>query len=75
MLGYNTLIKPLFWTNIMPLSLEEVRRIAMLARLEVSEQEAAAIRDQLNDIFGLIEQLQAVDTERKRRVVKRGEQA
>jgi aspartyl-tRNA(Asn)/glutamyl-tRNA(Gln) amidotransferase subunit C len=47
----------------MPLSLEEVRRIAMLARLEVSEHEAAAVRDQLNDIFGLIEQLQAVDTQ------------
>jgi aspartyl-tRNA(Asn)/glutamyl-tRNA(Gln) amidotransferase subunit C len=47
----------------MPLSLDEVRRIAMLARLEVSEQEAATVRGQLNNIFGLIEQLQAVDTQ------------
>jgi len=46
-----------------PLSLEEVKRIAHLARLEISEAEAAQTLGQLNDIFRLIEQMQAVGTE------------
>jgi len=45
-----------------PLSLDEVKRIAHLARLEISEAEAAQTQGQLNDIFRLIEQMQAVDT-------------
>jgi aspartyl-tRNA(Asn)/glutamyl-tRNA(Gln) amidotransferase subunit C len=44
------------------LSLDEVRRIADLARIEVSEGEVAALQQQLNGIFGLIEQMRAVDT-------------
>jgi len=44
-------------------SLEQVRRIALLARIETSEQEALQIQGQLNDIFRLIEGMQAVDTE------------
>ena len=47
----------------MPLSLDEVKRIAHLARLEISEAEAAQTQGQLNDIFGLIERMQAVATE------------
>ena len=47
----------------MSLSLEQVRRIAHLARIETSEQEALQIQGQLNDIFRLIEGMQAVDTE------------
>jgi aspartyl-tRNA(Asn)/glutamyl-tRNA(Gln) amidotransferase subunit C len=46
----------------MPLSPDEVRRIAMLARIDLSEPEIAAAQGQLNAIFGLIEKLQAVDT-------------
>jgi aspartyl-tRNA(Asn)/glutamyl-tRNA(Gln) amidotransferase subunit C len=46
----------------MSLSPEEVRRLAMLARIELEEAEVTAVGDQLNRIFGLIEQLQAVDT-------------
>jgi aspartyl-tRNA(Asn)/glutamyl-tRNA(Gln) amidotransferase subunit C len=46
----------------MPLSTDEVRHLAMLARIALDEAETAAVRDQLNGIFGLIEQLQAVDT-------------
>lgn len=46
----------------MPLSADEVRRIAMLARIDLSEPEVAAAQGQLNAIFGLIEQLQAVET-------------
>ena len=46
----------------MSLTLDQIQRIARLARLEVAEAEAGAVRDQLNGIFGLIEQMQAVDT-------------
>jgi aspartyl-tRNA(Asn)/glutamyl-tRNA(Gln) amidotransferase subunit C len=45
------------------LSLEEVKRIAHLARIEISEAEAVQTQGQLNDIFGLIESMRAVDTE------------
>ena len=44
------------------LSAEEVRRIAELARIEVPEAGVAALQQQLNGIFGLIEQMRAVDT-------------
>ena len=47
----------------MALSLEEVMRIAHLARIEISAAEAAQTQGQLNEIFGLIEKMQAVDTE------------
>jgi aspartyl-tRNA(Asn)/glutamyl-tRNA(Gln) amidotransferase subunit C len=46
----------------MSLNPEEVRRIARLARLDVSPQEAENTRDQLNGILAFIAQLQAVDT-------------
>jgi aspartyl-tRNA(Asn)/glutamyl-tRNA(Gln) amidotransferase subunit C len=44
------------------LSLDEVRRIADLARIEVPEAAVAALQQKLNGIFGLIEQMRAVDT-------------
>jgi aspartyl-tRNA(Asn)/glutamyl-tRNA(Gln) amidotransferase subunit C len=44
------------------LTLDEVRRIADLARIEVADGEVAALQQQLNGIFGLIEQMRAVDT-------------
>jgi aspartyl-tRNA(Asn)/glutamyl-tRNA(Gln) amidotransferase subunit C len=47
----------------MPLSLEEVRRIAALARIGVGDAEAQAVQGQMNDIFELIGQMQKVDTE------------
>ncbi len=46
----------------MQLSIEEVKRIAHLARLAVTDAEAEAMRAQLASIFGLIERMQAVDT-------------
>jgi len=46
----------------MPLSLDDVRRIARLARVEVTAGEALAVQQQLNGILGLVEQLQAVAT-------------
>ena len=46
----------------MSLCLEDVKRIAHLARIGVSEEEATAVLIQLNGIFGLIEEMQAVST-------------
>jgi aspartyl-tRNA(Asn)/glutamyl-tRNA(Gln) amidotransferase subunit C len=47
----------------MSLSLPEVKRVAWLARIEITEAEAEAVQGHLNDIFKLIEQMQSVDTE------------
>ncbi len=46
----------------MSLNSDDVRRIAHLARLEVSAEEVERTRDQLNNILAFVEQLQAVDT-------------
>ena len=46
----------------MSLTLEQVRRVAQLARIEIDENEAEGTLGQLNGIFSLIEQMQAVDT-------------
>jgi len=46
----------------MSLTPEQVKRIAHLARIEVSEAEALTTQGHLNGIFELIEQMQAVDT-------------
>ena len=46
----------------MSLTLEQVQRIAHLARIETSESEAITTQGHLNGIFQLIEQMQAVDT-------------
>jgi len=46
----------------MSLSLDDVRRIAHLARIEVSDAELRAVQQQLNGILGLVEQLQAAET-------------
>ncbi|MFT3848724.1 MAG: Asp-tRNA(Asn)/Glu-tRNA(Gln) amidotransferase subunit GatC [Propionivibrio sp.] len=46
----------------MSLTLEQVRRVAHLARIEVSDAEAQSTLGHLNGIFTLIEDMQAVDT-------------
>ena len=46
----------------MSLSNDQVGHIARLARIAVSASELEATRDKLNGIFGLIEQMQAIDT-------------
>ena len=46
----------------MPLSPEDVSRIAHLARLELSPAEGSAMQAQLNDFFKIVEQMSAVDT-------------
>lgn len=47
----------------MSLTLNDVNRIAKLAQLEMDEAHSAKMLDQLNGIFALAEQMQAVDTE------------
>ena len=47
----------------MSLSQDEVKRVAWLARIEISDAEAVETQGHLNAIFGLIEQMQTVDTE------------
>ena len=46
----------------MSLTADDVARLAILARLELSAQEAETTLSQLNSVFDLIGQLQAVDT-------------
>ncbi|MGQ2966093.1 Asp-tRNA(Asn)/Glu-tRNA(Gln) amidotransferase subunit GatC [Methylophilus sp.] len=46
----------------MALNLEDIKRIAHLARIEVSDSEAQETLNKLSGILGLIEQMQAVDT-------------
>ena len=46
----------------MSLSLDDVKRVANLARIEIGEEEAKTALAQLSGIFSLIQQMQAVDT-------------
>ena len=46
----------------MPLTPEDVSRIAHLARLELSPAEGSAMQTSLNDFFKIVEQMSAVDT-------------
>ncbi|MDP1912273.1 Asp-tRNA(Asn)/Glu-tRNA(Gln) amidotransferase subunit GatC [Brevundimonas sp.] len=46
----------------MALTLQDVSRIAHLARLELSRAEQARMLEQLNGFFGIVEQMSAVDT-------------
>ena len=46
----------------MSLNSADIKRIAHLARIEVSDTEAEATLTKLKGILGLIEQMQAVDT-------------
>lgn len=47
----------------MSLSLDDVSRIARLARIEISSAEAERTCDQLNGILAFVAQLQAVNTD------------
>ena len=46
----------------MSLTLEQVRRVAQLARIDISDAEAESTLGHLNGLFSLIEEMQAVDT-------------
>jgi len=47
----------------MSLTTDDVKRIAHLARIEVGEDEVQATLDKLSGIIGLIEEMQAVNTD------------
>lgn len=46
----------------MSLTLEDIRRIAGLGRIEISDEQAVVMQGELNDIFRMIEQIRSVDT-------------
>jgi len=46
----------------MSLSDDQIRRLARLARIAIGEEESTQVRDRMNRMLGLIDQLQAVDT-------------
>ena len=46
----------------MALTLQDVKRVAHLARVAIDEAEARAVLSQINDVFRLIAEMQAVDT-------------
>ena len=46
----------------MSLDIDQVKHIARLARIELAAGEAQSTLAKLNDIFELVEQMQAVDT-------------
>ncbi|MDR0201872.1 MAG: Asp-tRNA(Asn)/Glu-tRNA(Gln) amidotransferase subunit GatC [Delftia acidovorans] len=46
----------------MALNAQDIARIANLARLELSSTESERMLGQLNDFFGIVEKMQAVDT-------------
>lgn len=47
----------------MSLTPDQLQRIARLARIDVSPADAQGVAERLNRVLGLIDQLQAVDTE------------
>jgi aspartyl-tRNA(Asn)/glutamyl-tRNA(Gln) amidotransferase subunit C len=53
---------PAHFITAMSLTLEDVSRIAHLARIALSQAELARTRDELNGILDFVARLQAVDT-------------
>ena len=47
----------------MSLTPDQLQRIALLARIDVSAEDAQGVTERLNRVLGLIDQLQAVDTQ------------
>ena len=47
----------------MSLTSSDIARIANLARLELQPAESARLLAQMNDFFGIVEQMRAVDTQ------------
>jgi aspartyl-tRNA(Asn)/glutamyl-tRNA(Gln) amidotransferase subunit C len=46
----------------MALTLDDVKRVAHLARVAIDDAEARSAQTQLNDVFKLVAEMQAVDT-------------
>lgn len=47
----------------MPLTENDVKRIAELSRISISDSEVISMQEKLNNIFTLIEKMQAVNTD------------
>ena len=47
----------------MSLTLDQIRRVAQLARIALPAEEQQAVLERLNRVLGMIDQLQAVDTD------------
>ncbi len=61
MITYAALVFNGFFIPFMALTLDDVRRAAHLARIAIDDAEAEAALVQLTRVFGLIEDMQAVD--------------
>ena len=61
MIPYAASIFKGFFQGFMALTLDDVKRVAHLARIEISDAGAASVLHDLVNIFELIEQMQAVD--------------
>jgi len=47
----------------MSIGQDDIKKIALLARLEVSDEETTRLQQDLSNILGLVDQLQAANTE------------
>lgn len=47
----------------MALSMDDIRRIADLGYIDISDEQAKVMQGELNDIFHMIERISSVDTE------------
>jgi aspartyl-tRNA(Asn)/glutamyl-tRNA(Gln) amidotransferase subunit C len=54
--------RPCCATLTMSLELTDVKRLARLAQLELTDDQATKTLDKLNGIFALVEQMKAIDT-------------
>lgn len=61
MIPYTASLFKGYYRGFMALTIDDVKRVAHLARIAVEEEEARTALGQLTGIFGLIEQMQAVD--------------
>jgi aspartyl-tRNA(Asn)/glutamyl-tRNA(Gln) amidotransferase subunit C len=59
---FKTLSQRLARLSTMSLALSDVKRLAHLAQLELTEDQAIQTLDKLNGIFALVEQMKAIDT-------------
>lgn len=46
----------------MSLTMDDIRRIADLGRIDISDEQARIVQGELNDIFQMIERISSVDT-------------
>jgi len=60
--NFNITRRALRALSTMSLSLSDVKRIANLSRLELTEAQADQTLEKLNGIFALVEQMKAIDT-------------